>query len=298
MGIRSPISNNYAMILGGLRTGVTPLDMAHAYETLATGGNRVFNPILGAPNRGPTGIAEIQCPVCPAKRLLDHPTYERVLPASIAHTVHDILTTVVQSGTGTQAGISGVDVAGKTGTTTNYGDAWFVGWTPQLTTAVWVGFPDKLVSMATDYNGAPVEGGTYPAIIWQNFMVQALQILANEAAGQAGQTSTNLTTPTGSAGTSPAGSGSSTAPTSTGTSTGTGASTTGAPTGTTPSGTGGGTGTTPAGTGGGAGGGTGTTPAGTGGGGGGGTGTTPAGTGGGGSGGGTGGAGLGGKPAH
>ena len=49
------------MILGGLKEGVTPLDMAHAYETFATGGNRVFNPLLGAPNQGPTGIAEIQC---------------------------------------------------------------------------------------------------------------------------------------------------------------------------------------------------------------------------------------------
>ena len=57
-------------------------------------------------------------------------------------------------------------VAGKTGTTSNYGDAWFVGWTPQMTTAVWVGYPNGLVSMANDYHGAPVEGGTYPAIIW------------------------------------------------------------------------------------------------------------------------------------
>ena len=89
-----------------------------------------------------------------------------------------MLTGVVQSGTGTSAAISGVDVAGKTGTTTNYADAWFVGWTPQLTTAVWVGYPNKLVPMTTQYNGAPVEGGTYPAIIWHNFMVQALQILA------------------------------------------------------------------------------------------------------------------------
>ena len=72
-------------------------------------------------------------------------------------------------------------VAGKTGTTSNYGDAWFVGWTPQMTTAVWVGYPNGLVSMAHDYQGSPVEGGTYPAIIWQSFMMQALQILAAEA---------------------------------------------------------------------------------------------------------------------
>ena len=106
--------------------------------------------------------------------------YERVLPAPIAAVIHQMLTGVVQSGTGTSAAIPGVDVAGKTGTTTNYADAWFVGWTPQLTTAVWVGYPNKLVPMNTQYNGAPVEGGTYPAIIWHNFMVQALQILASE----------------------------------------------------------------------------------------------------------------------
>ncbi len=187
MGIRSPISKNYAMILGGLRDGVSPIDMAHAYETFAAGGNRVYNPLLGAPNKGPTGIAELQCYVvrCDGKTdIKDHPTYKRVLPADIAAEVHDILHGPVQFGTATNAQISGVDVAGKTGTTTNYADAWFVGWTPQMTTAVWVGYPTNSKSMATAYNGGPVEGGTYPAIIWQSFMTRALQIMADEAAKQ------------------------------------------------------------------------------------------------------------------
>jgi len=197
-GIRTPVSDNYAMILGGLKIGVSPLDMAHAYETFAEGGRRVYDPVLGAPDKGPTGIAQIYCPkVCPQKNMVDTPEYERVLPASIAAVVHQMLTGVVQSGTGTSAAISGVDVAGKTGTTTNYADAWFVGWTPQLTTAVWVGYPNKLVPMTTAYNGAPVEGGTYPAIIWQSFMVQALQILASENPHQ--KTTTSTTTDTTSA---------------------------------------------------------------------------------------------------
>jgi penicillin-binding protein 1A len=214
MGVRSPISTNYAMILGGLKVGVSPLDMAHAYETFATGGRRVFNPVLGAPDQGPTGIAEIQCPVCKHTDVKDKPTYERVLPAPIAKTVHDILTGVVTSGTGTQAAISGVDVAGKTGTTSNYGDAWFVGWTPQMTVAVWVGVPDKLVSMATDYNGNPVEGGTYPAIIWQNFMTQALQILANEhqLGPQTSSTTSSSVTDNGLSGTSATSSATATSP--------------------------------------------------------------------------------------
>jgi penicillin-binding protein 1A len=204
MGIRSPVSTNDAMILGGLRIGVTPLDMAHAYETFAMHGQKVVNPAFSQTG-GPIGIDEIDS----GKNVVikNVPRLERVLPASIAQTVHDILTTVVQSGTATQASISGVDVAGKTGTTSNYGDAWFVGWTPELTTAVWVGFPDKLVPMTTLYNGQPVEGGTYPAIIWHDFMTAALQIFANEqaATGQNGQTSTT-TTASGSLGSAAGGS--------------------------------------------------------------------------------------------
>jgi penicillin-binding protein 1A len=188
MGIRTPVSNNYAMILGGLKIGVSPLDMAHAYETIAEGGRRVYNPQLGAPDQGPTGIAQINCPVkvCRHHVIVDQPHYKRVIPLAVAQTIHTMLNGVVANGTGTAAGISGVDVAGKTGTTTNYGDAWFVGWTPSITTAVWVGFPDKLVPMNTLYNGGPVEGGTFPAVIWHNFMTSALQILASEqAASQA-----------------------------------------------------------------------------------------------------------------
>ncbi len=282
MGIRSPVSTNYAMIIGGLKQGVTTLDMAHAYETIATGGMRVYAPGLGAPNEGPIGIAQIQCLHirCDGKRnVIATPNYRRVLPASVAATIHELLQGVVQHGTGTSAAIAGVDVAGKTGTTSNYGDAWFVGWTPQITTAVWVGYPNKLIPMTTLYNGAPVEGGTFPASIWHDFMTQALQIEATEAAEYGPH-------PRGHAHTSTAGSGQ----TGTGPSGGTG--TASAPA-TPPSG--GGTGTT--GATGGAAAGTGTTGngGGTGGGGtgGGGTGggTGGGGTGGGGTGGGTGGAG-------
>jgi penicillin-binding protein 1A len=243
------------MILGGLKVGVSPLDMAHAYETFAEGGRKVFDPTLGAPKQGPTGIAQIYCPaVCPQKNVVDTPEYERVLPAPIAAVVHSMLTGVVQSGTGTSAAISGVDVAGKTGTTTNYADAWFVGWTPQLTTAVWVGYPNKLVPMTTDYNGAPVEGGTYPAIIWHNFMVQALQTLASENPHQK-ITTTSSTDTTSAPAVSSAGSGSGSSSTSATATTPAGGGTTGggAPTN---GGTGGGT------TGGGGAGGGGTTGAG------------------------------------
>jgi penicillin-binding protein 1A len=282
MGIRSPVSSNYAMILGGLREGVTPLDMAHAYETFAEGGRRVFNRSLGTPEQGPTGLAQIQCLVvsCHGKReLLDRPAFKREIPASIAATVHSILTGVIQNGTGTSASISGVDVAGKTGTTTNYGDAWFVGWTPQITTAVWVGFPNKLVSMSTLFNGGPVEGGTYPAIIWHDFMTQALQITADYQAARAARSGHSSSgTGTNGTGTSPA-----PTPSSSGSGQGTGTSQSPAPA----TGAGNGTGAAGGGTGA-AGGGGGTAGGGTAGG-----GTAGGGTAGGGGGGGGGGSGSG-----
>ena len=61
-------------------------------------------------------------------------------------------------------------VAGKTGTTDNYGDAWFVGYTPDLVVAVWVGYPDALRPMTTEFGGEPVTGGTLPALIWKQFV--------------------------------------------------------------------------------------------------------------------------------
>ena len=78
------------------------------------------------------------------------------------------------SGTGTRANVP-VWAAGKTGTTENYGDAWFVGFTDRYTVAVWVGYPDKLKYMKTEYHGQPVAGGTYPAEIWHDFMMSVLE---------------------------------------------------------------------------------------------------------------------------
>jgi penicillin-binding protein 1A len=210
MGIRSPISTNPSMIIGGLKTGVSALDMAHAYETFATGGLKVYNPKIGDSGGGPIGIERITCPAqtgCPKRVMVNHPIYQRIMPAPIAQEVAQILSTVVQSGTATSAAIPGVFAAGKTGTTENYGDAWFVGWTAKLTVAVWVGYPNGLKPMSTLWQGGPVEGGTYPAAIWHNFMVTALQILAQEAATKAAAKTTTTTTPTttaGAAGSAPA----------------------------------------------------------------------------------------------
>jgi penicillin-binding protein 1A len=191
MGIRSPISRTPAMILGGLSTGVSALDMAHAYETAANGGLKVYNPVLGDYKRGAIGISSISnCQQCAQHTIQnkagDGLKTQRVLSPEVATTIDELLHGPVDDpgGTGTAAAIPGVDVAGKTGTTSNYVDAWFVGWTPQMTVAVWVGYPASGKPMLKNFDGGPVEGGTYPAIIWHNFMVQALQVTADETAAK------------------------------------------------------------------------------------------------------------------
>ena len=83
---------------------------------------------------------------------------------------------MVGRGTATRAQIPGVVIAGKTGTTESYGDAWFVGWTKEYTVAVWVGYPDEFKPMETEFQGEPVAGGTYPAGIWKTFMQALLKI--------------------------------------------------------------------------------------------------------------------------
>jgi penicillin-binding protein 1A len=147
MGIRSPISTNPSMILGGLNIGVSALDMAHAYETVATGGIKIYNKVLGDVDRGPVGIDSIDnCGECRQRDITNnHPDEQRVLSPEVASTIDELLHGPVDDsyGTGTAAAIPGVDVAGKTGTTSNYVDAWFVGWTPTMTVAVWVGYPNS-----------------------------------------------------------------------------------------------------------------------------------------------------------
>ncbi|MGZ4269356.1 MAG: transglycosylase domain-containing protein [Solirubrobacteraceae bacterium] len=180
MGIRTPISTNYAMTLGGLSEGVTPLDMAHAYESFITHGRRI-NGSLGAAG-GPVGIDRVKND---SGQEIDHNRViaKRVLPRGIADETVGIMSTVVSQGTGVRAALGdGQFAAGKTGTTENSGDAWFVGFTPRMTVAVWVGYPNKLKPMLTEFNGNPVEGGTYPAIIWRDFMLAADRILADRTA--------------------------------------------------------------------------------------------------------------------
>jgi penicillin-binding protein 1A len=105
----------------------------------------------------------------------DHIRHTRVIPYGVAQTAKGILSQVITSGTGKAAQIAEF-AAGKTGTTENYGDAWFVGFNKDLTVAVWVGYPDKLKPMLTEYHGSAVAGGTFPAEIWHDFMTAWIKI--------------------------------------------------------------------------------------------------------------------------
>jgi penicillin-binding protein 1A len=201
MGIRSSVSTNPAITLGGLKQGVTVLDMAHAYETFAMRGKRIEGS-LGAPNGGPVGIRRIED--SDGKTIAeDKVQTKEVFNTALADTVTPILQSVVSHGTGVKAQYGGF-AAGKTGTTENYGDAWFVGFTDKYTIAVWVGYPDSVKSMKADYGGSPVAGGTFPAQIWRDFVVQAVQIDAQDTADRAAKDGKTVTTPLPGASTTPA----------------------------------------------------------------------------------------------
>ncbi len=177
MGITTPLSTNAAMTIGGLTVGVTPLDMAHAYETIAHGGRRVSGTL--AEDDAPVAIQEVDAGSNKlpdgSHRDVNQVRTRPVLPPEVAATETTMLETVLQYGTAKAAAI-GQFAAGKTGTTSNYGDAWFVGWDSKYTVAVWVGFPNSLVPMTTEFDDGPVLGGTFPALIWHDFMISALQI--------------------------------------------------------------------------------------------------------------------------
>jgi penicillin-binding protein 1A len=167
-GITRHLNPYFAIGLGA--DPVSPLEMARAYSTFANQGYRVDGRVFG--NR-PRAIVRIRNPA--GKVVEDNrPVRRAVLDRNAAALLTYILEGVIRSGTGRRAALPDRIAAGKTGTTENYGDAWFVGYTPQLATAVWVGYPNKLVPMLTQYHGDPVAGGTFPAEIWRAFTKLAL----------------------------------------------------------------------------------------------------------------------------
>ena len=142
---------------------VSPLEMASAYATLAAGGWY----------SEPTGIRKVVLPNGHEDTGAGWgiPNREQVIPDWVAGEVTRILEENVQGGTGVAANY-GQPAAGKTGTTTDHADAWFVGYTPVLSTAIWVGYPRGEIPM-TNVHGIAVAGGTFPAEIWHDFMATA-----------------------------------------------------------------------------------------------------------------------------
>jgi penicillin-binding protein 1A len=160
MGVDSPLRAVPSAVLG---TGeVTPLEMAAAYATLAAKGRRTV----------PFGVTRI---TGADGRVLyqARPGADQVVQPGVAAIATDVLRGVVDRGTGVHGRI-GRPAAAKTGTTQDHADAWFVGFTPSLATAVWVGYPQGHVPMVPPRVSRRVSGGTWPAAIWSGFMRAAL----------------------------------------------------------------------------------------------------------------------------
>ncbi len=188
MGVRTPVSTNPSMTLGGLKEGVTPLEMAYAYSTIANKGVRVSGS-LDTSGRGGQGPVAIESVKGAGVDQVNKKMTTRVFREKVGEVAQSMLPGVVTGGTGKNAQI-GEFAAGKTGTTENYGDAWFVGFNKDLTVAVWVGYPDKLQYMKTEYGGSPVAGGTFPTEIWHDFMMSWLGIRSEQEARAPRRTAT------------------------------------------------------------------------------------------------------------
>lgn len=156
LGIASPINTDPAMALG--TSLMTPLEMAQAYTAFGDGGNRV----------AAYGIERIR--TVGGQVIWRHgpPTSQPVIPNPPLSEMDQMLRAVVTSGTGVKAAIPGLDIAGKTGTTSDFKDAWFCGFTGGLTAVVWMGRDD-------DQPMRGITGGSAPAELWHAFMARAVR---------------------------------------------------------------------------------------------------------------------------
>ena len=260
-GISTTISLNPSMVIGGLNVGVTPLDMAHAYQTIANGGRLTTGTLTsytcagggtayalpelqlaGQICPGPVGIEKIMQPGGPNNTFTISKQNSTIKTPVDGYSYADDQTEVSMMrnvlgpiGTAASAAIPGVPAWGKTGTTSNYADAWFIGsigGAHGMTVAVWVGYPNSNRSMAKGYGGKPVYGGTYPAQIWRNYVEAALNYYAHPGAAAPRQTtvtstgSSGASGPTGASASTSTGAGGATPASQTGTATSPGGATT------------------------------------------------------------------------
>jgi penicillin-binding protein 1A len=162
LGITSRLQGYPSETLGGLQRCCSPLEMANAYATIVDGGWR----------NTPTAITKVEFPDGEVDDL-SKPKRKKVFDSAAMYEVVKILEmNISKPGTGGRAR-TGCPVGGKTGTTDENSDAWFVGFSPRLATSTWVGFPKGRIPMGPIFNGANVDGGTYPAQIWGQYMKAA-----------------------------------------------------------------------------------------------------------------------------
>ncbi len=158
LGVTSPLDNFAAEALGGLKLGVTPLEMANVYATLADGGWR----------NSPIAITKVGFPDGHTDRNWGKPHRVKVLSEGVTAEETNILHQNVLGGTAGRSAIN-CPTAAKTGTTSELIDAWLDGYTPKYSTVVWMGYPSRRVSM-TSVHGQPQQGGYLPAEIWHAYM--------------------------------------------------------------------------------------------------------------------------------
>lgn len=160
LGITSPLQPFPSLTLGAQE--VNPLEMIRSYMTFASRGMRV-DPYYVTTVKSRAGSTLYRA----------QPHRERVYPEHDADLVNYTLQRVISSGTGRGAAF-GNEAAGKTGTTSDHTDAWFVGYTPRIGTAVWMGYKEGTDRKMSDVHGRQVTGGSFPATIWQRFMRAAV----------------------------------------------------------------------------------------------------------------------------
>jgi penicillin-binding protein 1A len=169
MGVTTPVDPYPATAIGGLGTGVGVLEMASAYATFPAGGI----------HRDPYAIERVDSlSFGQSDSVYDHKIEgRRVLSSNQAAAATEVLRSVVQSGTASMYhnldGEIGRPSAGKTGTTDDFVDAWYIGYTPRLSTAVWVGYPEGHKPMRDVHGESVVNGETLPMDIWSTYMARA-----------------------------------------------------------------------------------------------------------------------------
>jgi penicillin-binding protein 1A len=161
LGVQTQLQPTPSLALG--TAAVTPLDMASVYATLAAGG--VYS--------RPLAIRRVVFPGGKTDAGWGRSQRTRVIPDWVAATVTRVLEENMLHGTGVGAHVPGRVDAGKTGTTDDYADAWFAGYTPSLEATVWMGYPRGEIPML-DVHGAAVSGPTLPATAWRLFMERAV----------------------------------------------------------------------------------------------------------------------------